>query len=212
MKTFICFPRMILAIASTPRPIGPAPRTSSDSISGRINWQRSIACPPVPMISNSKVASPAGKLLRHRKEYVFVNQLVLAVTTVAVEPHVPALLKALIGKSKPTGTALAAKIHQKNDTRCCHWNARIRPDRHHGARSLMSGSGGRTVKKLRPFRPAKSVGMDLQQELSWPRFRNCLLAKLNLFVPDKNGNPAIRWYGFCHANNECCCNLNFVRH
>src|SRR5208282_130952 len=88
---------------------------------------------------------------RHWEEIAFMNQLKLAIASVPVESHVPALLQTLVGESQPAGTALFAKIHQVNHPVCASRSGRIATGGNHRPGRFMAWNNGGSLKKLRPF-------------------------------------------------------------
>jgi hypothetical protein len=67
-----------------------------------------------------------------------------------------------------------------------------------GTDALFPDSNDCSFKKLRPFRAAKSVSTDAEQELGGARFWHCFFFEFNFFVPHKMRNPATRGYSGGH--------------
>ena len=111
MTPFSWLPRMIFAMANTPNPIGPAPKTSSDFYVGPHQLASSNRVPPRTHYIKQQRGFSSGDVTRYREKDILVDQLVLPIAAIAVEPHVAALLQTLISKSLPARAAFTTKIH-----------------------------------------------------------------------------------------------------
>ena len=93
---------------------------------------------------------------------------------------------------------MTAKVHQEYGPSCSYRRMRTRSRSDDGAHRFMPGCHRRSVKKLRPFRAAKGVSTDAEQEFAGARYWHCFFLEINFFVPHKMGNPATRGYGGGH--------------
>jgi hypothetical protein len=83
-----------------------------------------------------------GDVRGYREKDILVDQLVLPIAAVAVEPHIATLLEALISKSLPAGAAFPAKIHQENGAGGADGGMSVRAGRNDNPGRLMTRGYG----------------------------------------------------------------------
>src|SRR5450631_777435 len=128
-----------------------------------------------------------------------MDQLILTVTAVPIESHVPAFFQALIRKAQSARTALTAEVHQENCARCSDWRASARTSSDDSACGFVSGRHRGALKKLLPFRATESVSADPEQEFTGSRCWHILFNKSYFFVPAKMGSFGTWGYDRAHS-------------
>ena len=192
----------ILAIASTPSPIGPAPAQKRLSTSSRMRAIRPSAWPPVPITSSSSVASAPLRSDGDGEEVGLVDDLERPVAAVGGEAHVVALGQALVGVAGQAAAARPAIVHEEHRAPRARRGPGPLARGDHRPRRLVAGDAFRSLVVLLAIGPADRVGLHRQQQLTRAGIRIFTIGKDDLPVADERRGAGCAWHRLSLASRS----------